>query len=295
MAQSGPGEPDYTIFGYGEEMIQSLMRRTATTNAAHLLPHLKPGQRILDVGCGPGNISVGLAQAVEPGTLYGIDQAESQVDLARAVAASQRQENVVFQVGDATALPFEDGFFDVVHCHDVLLHVADTRALLVEMLRTLKPGGVIGCREMIARSCFTYPDYGIINKCWEMFEDMMAADGGASADRQGTEGPVERCGIHRRPVHGVLRGVQRTGGFGLHLRGGDAVVPVAGNGGDGPAVRGYDGGVGGGHAGGLRTVEARPGCGVRTGPGRGGSLQALAGSVVPAPAGTMQRPHTRSS
>ena len=178
MAQSGPGEPDYTIFGYGEEMIQSLMRRTATTNAAHLLPHLKPGQRILDVGCGPGNISVGLAQAVEPGTLYGIDQAESQVDLARAVAASQRQENVVFQVGDATALPFEDGFFDVVHCHDVLLHVADTRALLVEMLRTLKPGGVIGCREMIARSCFTYPDYGIINKCWEMFEDMMAADGG---------------------------------------------------------------------------------------------------------------------
>ena len=84
MTQMPQGEPDYTIIGYSEEILQSLMRRNANTNAGHLLPYLRPGQRALDVGSGPGNISVGLAQAVEPGTLYGIDREQSQVDMARA-------------------------------------------------------------------------------------------------------------------------------------------------------------------------------------------------------------------
>ncbi len=178
MTQSASADPDYTIMGYSEEMIESLMRRTAATNAAYLLPHLKPGMRILDVGSGPGNISVGLAQAVDPGPLYGIDQEESQVDLARAVAAYRQQENATFRVASATNLPFEDDFFDVAHCHDVLMHIPDTQAALAEVRRVLKPGGVIGCREMIGESCFTYPDYGVIGKAWEMFEDLIATDGG---------------------------------------------------------------------------------------------------------------------
>ena len=178
MTQLTPAEPDYTVLGYSEEMIQALMRRTAQTNAAYLLPLLKPGMRALDVGCGPGNISVGLAQAVAPGPLYGIDQADSQVDLARAVAGHLQQENATFCVGDATNLPFEDDFFDVAHCHDILMHIPDTQAALAEVRRVLKPGGIIGCREMIGESSFTYPDYGVIGKSWRMFEDLIATDGG---------------------------------------------------------------------------------------------------------------------
>ena len=178
MAQSTPADPDYTIVGYSEEMLLSLMRRTADTNAAYLLPYLKPGQRALDFGCGPGNISVGLAQAVAPGALYGIDREESQVDLARALAASLQRENVVFQVEDATDLPFEDGFFDVAHCHDVLMHVPDVQAVLAEVRRVLKPGGIIGCREMISRSSFTHPHFGVMRQSWDMFEDMIATDRG---------------------------------------------------------------------------------------------------------------------
>ena len=178
MAQPTPQDPDYTVFGYSEEMIQSLMRRNAATNAAHLLPYLSPGLRVLDVGCGPGNISVGLAEAVSPGALYGIDREESQVDLARAIASSLQHENATFQVGEATSLSFEDGFFDVVHFHDVLMHIPDTQAVLAEVKRVLKPGGFISCREMIGQSCFTYPDYGIMGKAWEMFEDLIATDEG---------------------------------------------------------------------------------------------------------------------
>ena len=56
---------DYTM-GYSEEFQQLLNRRSAETHAKHLLPYLKPGLRVLDFGCGPGTITVGLAKAVGP-------------------------------------------------------------------------------------------------------------------------------------------------------------------------------------------------------------------------------------
>ncbi|MDE2836106.1 MAG: methyltransferase domain-containing protein [Chloroflexota bacterium] len=177
MTEQTSGTPDYTM-GFSEEILEALRRGTAEANSAFLLPHLRPGLRVLDVGCGPGTISVGLAEAVEPGELHGVDMEESQVELARAVAASRRQENAVFHVGDVLALPFEDDFFDVAHCHNVLMHVPDTRAALTEVKRVLKPGGLIGCREMIGESSFAYPDFGVTRNAWDMFEDLLAADDG---------------------------------------------------------------------------------------------------------------------
>ena len=58
--------PDYTM-GFSEAMLQFLERHTLESNAAYLVPYLKPGMRALDFGCGPGTISVGLARAVAPG------------------------------------------------------------------------------------------------------------------------------------------------------------------------------------------------------------------------------------
>ncbi|MDE0231447.1 MAG: methyltransferase domain-containing protein [bacterium] len=155
------------------------MRRfTAATHTAYLLPLLRPGHRLLDFGCGPGTISVGLAGAIAPGTLHGVDMEESQIDLARAVAELGGRDNAIYHVGDVTALPFEDGYFDVAHCHNLLMHVPDTRAVLTEVKRVLKPGGIIGCREMICKSSFTHPDFGVINSAWRMFEDLLEADDG---------------------------------------------------------------------------------------------------------------------
>ena len=132
--------------------------------------------RVLDFGCGPGTISVGLAKAVDPGELHGVDMEESQIELARRVVELGGQANAVFHVGDVTALDFEDNSFDVAHCHNVLMHVPDTRSVLTEVKRVLKPGGIIACREMISGSSFTHPDYGVIRKAWDMFEDLLSAD-----------------------------------------------------------------------------------------------------------------------
>ena len=132
--QDASATPNYTM-GYSEEFMEALRRYTAESNAAHLLPQLRPGLRALDFGCGPGTISVGLAKAVHPGEMHGVDMEESQVELARAVARSQGQDNAIFHVGDVTDLRFGDNFFDVAHCHNVLTHVPDTRAVLEEVKR----------------------------------------------------------------------------------------------------------------------------------------------------------------
>ena len=177
MSDPTSATPDYTM-GFSDEFLESLRRYTAASNAAYLLPYLRPGLRVLDFGCGPGTISSGLAMAVAPGELHGIDMEASQIELARSVAEVRGQSNASFHVGDVTDLPFEDGSFDVAHCHNVLMHVPDTAAVLAEVRRVLKPGGVIGCREMICDSSFTRPDYGVIQSAWEMFADLVAADDG---------------------------------------------------------------------------------------------------------------------
>ena len=169
--------PDYTM-GFSEEMLSALRRYTVERNAAHLVPYLRPGLRLLDFGCGPGTISVGLAKAVDPGEMHGVDMEASQIEQARNVALLRRQSNAVYHVGDVANLQFEDNYFDVAHCHNVLMHVPDTQAVLTEVMRVLKPGGIISCREMICESSFTHPHYGVMDKSWEIFEDLLAADDG---------------------------------------------------------------------------------------------------------------------
>ena len=71
--------------GFGMEMLEALRRYTAEANAKHLLPYLRPGLRVLDFGCGPGAISVGLAKVVDPGEMHGVDMEASQIEVARAV------------------------------------------------------------------------------------------------------------------------------------------------------------------------------------------------------------------
>ena len=177
MTHQTSATPDYTM-GFSEEMLESLRRYTAESSAAYLLPQLRPGLRVLDFGCGPGTISVGLAKAVAPGEMHGIDMEESQIDVARAVAEAGGHDNATFHVGDVADLPFEDGFFDVAHCHNVLMHIPDTGAVLAEVKRVLRPGGIIACREMICGSSFTHPDFGVIRSAWDMFEDLLSADDG---------------------------------------------------------------------------------------------------------------------
>ena len=177
MTQPEPATPDYPI-SYGDAFSQLQPLHSAEANAAYLLRLLRPGLRLLDFGCGSGDISVGLARAVAPGEMHGVDPQEAQIELARARAVSSGADNAIFHVGDVTALPFPDDFFDVAHCHTVLMYVPDTRAALAEVKRVLKPGGLIACREMICESSFVHPDMGIMKTGWNALEDLLSFDDG---------------------------------------------------------------------------------------------------------------------
>ena len=164
----------YTM-GYSDDFQKLLKRRNAETSAAHLLPRLEPGMRVLDFGCGPGTISVGLAKAVEPGELFGVDMEASQIEIARAAAEAGGHRNAAFLTADVTDLPFEDDLFDVAHCHAVLMHAPDTMNVLAEARRVLKPGGIISSREMFVDSSFLEPAR---TDGWETVAKLVEANGG---------------------------------------------------------------------------------------------------------------------
>src|SRR5271168_348303 len=108
MPHAGLMTPRYT-HGHHESVLRSHRWRTAENSAAYLLPSLRAGLDVLDVGCGPGTISLDLARHVAPGGLVGVDSADEVVALARAAARQSALTNVSFTVGDTYALDFADG------------------------------------------------------------------------------------------------------------------------------------------------------------------------------------------
>ena len=96
------------IHGYGAPAVAVWAARSAEREAAFFLPHLRPGMRLLDAGCGPGTITVGLAAAVAPGEVVGLELSPAMVEQARALASERGVANVRFEVGDAQALPVPD-------------------------------------------------------------------------------------------------------------------------------------------------------------------------------------------
>ena len=163
--------------GYSDTFLMMLKRRHAAHNAAHLLPHLKPGMDLLDLGCGPGSITVGLAEAVHPGTVTALDQDADQLRMLEDHAAETGIYNVEPMLGDALRTGLPDGSFDAVHCHGFLMHSSSLREQLGEIQRVMRPGGILGVREMDVPTSFISPTRDS-QEIFGMLADIVQLEGG---------------------------------------------------------------------------------------------------------------------
>jgi SAM-dependent methyltransferase len=119
---------------------------------ARLLLGLSPGDRVLDIACGPGNFSRAFAAAVgDSGMVVGLDASRTMLKRGAADLRRSGLDNMSLIRGDATALPFVDDVFDGVCCFAALHLFADPFAGLDEMARVLAPGGRIALMTSVQR------------------------------------------------------------------------------------------------------------------------------------------------
>lgn len=178
-----------------ETTTQYFSSRTAKRQAAFLLPHLRAGMRILDCGCGPGTITIGLAEVVAPGEVIGIDINEIQIAQAREDSANRGITNVRFETATAYKLPFPDASFDAAFSNAVLSHLSEPVVALTEIRRLLKPGGVIGIRNPDVDGQVFAPAAPLLERSTQIYAQLVAANGGNAKIGKHHKGLLRQAGF----------------------------------------------------------------------------------------------------
>lgn len=138
---------------------------------------------MLDVGCGPGTITVGLGPYCR--SVIGVDTEASVVGQAEEHARREGVDNVTFQIGSAYELQWPDDSFDVVYAHQVLQHLARPRDALLEFRRVIRPGGAVAVRDSDFGTMVHFPFEPAIGGWLDLYHRVTAANGGdADAGRK---------------------------------------------------------------------------------------------------------------
>ncbi|ODV62588.1 class I SAM-dependent methyltransferase [Ascoidea rubescens DSM 1968] len=146
--------------------------RNAKNSAPHLLPHLKPGLKILDVGCGPGSITADFVRAVGPtGKVVCVEINESILNEAKSNLIKwgvYEGNSIEFVVDNILFLDkFDDNEFDIVHVHQVIQHLKDPVKGLEAMKRVCKKNGIVSIRESIYEAFYCMPENYQAIKLWK--------------------------------------------------------------------------------------------------------------------------------
>ncbi len=169
---------DVYLHGHDESVVSQHAMRTAGEAAAFFRPHLRSDMNLLDMGCGPGSITVGLAEWLPDGHVTGLDFDESVVETAQKDAAERGLTNIDFISGSVYELPFEDSSFDAIYSHQVLQHLSDPQGMLKEALRVVKPGGVVGIREVDWGTARWWPESEALSRFLEIYNAVADRNGG---------------------------------------------------------------------------------------------------------------------
>jgi ubiquinone/menaquinone biosynthesis C-methylase UbiE len=149
LLRTGKGPMDGWIARAYDQGVQAAFRDVFPALVEDLLEEITGVRRGLDVGCGPGQFTILVAERVPGAELWGIDLAPTMIELARRhAAASSAAARLHFEVADVAHLPFPDGQFDAVLSSGSIKHWPDQLAALREIHRVLAPGGRAFIGEM---------------------------------------------------------------------------------------------------------------------------------------------------
>jgi len=177
MSDLAPATETYQ-HGHHVSVVANHAKRTAETAAAFFLPFLKPGMRLLDVGCGPGSIKAGLAKRAEPAETIGIDPSPSVIETARSLAEAKAGAHLTFEVGNIYEPRFAPETFEAVFAHQVLQHLGQPVDALRQIRKLLAPGGVVGVRDVDWGSTTFYPENQGMRRFLKLYRELARRNGG---------------------------------------------------------------------------------------------------------------------
>ena len=168
---------DTYTHGHGESVLRAHRRRSAADSAAYLLSRIASEASILDVGCGPGSITMDLARLAPNGSALGVDVSERVVAEATETARKARLTNAHFTLGDAYALGHDSDSFDIVHAHQLLQHLSDPVGALREMGRVCRPGGTVAVRDSDYSAFTWWPALPELDEWLDLYRQVARSNG----------------------------------------------------------------------------------------------------------------------
>ena len=168
---------DVYTHGHQPAVVAQHARRTAEDCAAFARHVIEPDAWILDVGCGPASITVGLARWAERGHVTGIEVTDEILETASATVAEAGVDNVTLANESVYELPYDDATFDVAYAHQVCQHLSKPVAAIAEMARVVRPGGWVAVRDSDYSTMRGYPSSTEITRWREVYRQVCRHNG----------------------------------------------------------------------------------------------------------------------
>lgn len=150
----------------------------ATTAALLQRAGVSSASRVLDIGCGGGDVTHLMAELAPGAHVAGVDRDPVVIDLARSEAADAGVGNIEFRVDDVTELVVEEASFDVVYARFLLSHLPDPVAMIERMIGWCRPGGAIVVEDVDVAGSICWPEDPCFARSVELYQQANRACGG---------------------------------------------------------------------------------------------------------------------
>ncbi len=172
---------DVYTHGHQPAAVNQHAKRTAEACAQFVRPYIFSQSEILDVGCGPASITVGLAEWAVEGSVIGIDVGDEILETAQRAVDDSNRSNISLEQASVYELPYPDNSFDVTYAHQVLQHLTDPVLAIQEMARVTRSGGYVAVRDADYYTMSCTPESKMIDE-WRRIYRLVAHHNGAEPD-----------------------------------------------------------------------------------------------------------------